>query len=100
MAAPITVAVYVPTGVAVVVFTVKVDPAVPLAAGVTDAGAKPQVTVAFTGAIAQVKDTAVLKPLKEVTVMVDVVEFPATVVAEIGAALKLKSFKIKEYVAV
>ena len=82
------------------VVTVKTANAVPLATGVTKAGATLQVTVAFTGAIAQVKDTAVLKPLKEVTVIVDVVEFPATVVAEIGAALKLKSFKIKEYVAV
>jgi hypothetical protein len=65
-----------------------------LAAGVTEAGAKEQVTVAFTGAIAQVKATAELKLLSEVTVMVEVVLFPAAVVADTGDAVKLKSFTV------
>lgn len=77
------------------VATVSIDPAVPLATGVTEAGDKLQVTVAFTGAIAQVRPTAELKPLNEVTMILDVVELPATVVEEIGEALKLKSFKIR-----
>jgi hypothetical protein len=63
-----------------------------LAAGVTDAGAKLQVTVAFTGAIAQVNATAELKLFNDVTVIVVVVLFPAAVVAETGNALKAKSF--------
>jgi hypothetical protein len=77
------------------VFTVKVDPAVPLATGVTEAGARPQVTVALTGAIEQVNATAELNPLKDVTVTVEVVELPATVVAEIGEAAKMKLFKLR-----
>jgi hypothetical protein len=74
------------------VVTVKVDVIVPFAAGVTDAGAKLQVTVAFTGAIAQLNPTAELKLFNDVTVIVEVVEFPAAVVADTGVALKLKSF--------
>jgi hypothetical protein len=58
-----------------------------LAAGVTEAGAKEQVIVAETGAIVQVNATAELKLLTEVTVMVDVVLFPAVVVADAGDAL-------------
>jgi hypothetical protein len=77
-----------------VVDTVKVDVIVPLAAGVTEAGAKPQVTVAFAGVVVQVNPTIELNPLKEVTVIVDVVLFPAGVVAETGEALKLKSFTV------
>ena len=61
-----------------------------MAAGVTDAGAKLQVTVEFTGAIVQVNATAELKLLREVTVIVEVVLFPAAVVAEAGEAVKLK----------
>ena len=69
--------------------TVKVDVTVPLAAGVTDAGAKEQVTVAFTGAIVQASPTAELKLFNEVTVMVEVVLFPAAVFAAAGVAVKL-----------
>jgi hypothetical protein len=65
-----------------------------LAAGVTDAGAKEQVTVEFTGAIVQVNATAELKLFNEVTVMVEVVLFPAAVVADTGDALKLKSLSV------
>ena len=72
-------------------FTVKTDVTVPFAAGVTDAGTRPQVTVALTGAIVQVRATAELKLFNDVTVMVEVVLFPATVVAETGIELKLKS---------
>ena len=86
---------YDPTGVADVVFTVKVDVAVPLAAGVTDRGANEQVTVAFTGAIAQVNDTAELNPLSDVTVTVELPEFPAITVAVVGELLALKSFTVK-----
>jgi hypothetical protein len=78
----------------VVVDTVNIDVTVPLAAGVTDAGVSAQVTVAFTGAIAQLNPTAELNPLIEVTVAVDVVEFPAAVFAETGLMLKLKSFTV------
>jgi hypothetical protein len=76
------------------VFTVKLDPAVPLATGVTEAGARPQVTVALTGATAQERPTATLNPLKEVTITVDAVEFPATVVAERGETARPKSFSV------
>lgn len=62
-----------------------------MAAGVTDPGANPQVTVAFTGVIVQVKLTAALKLLADVTVIVEIVEFPAVVVAEIGFELIEKS---------
>jgi hypothetical protein len=75
----------------VVVKTVRVDVIVPLAAGVTDAGARLQVTVALTGEMPQVNPTAELKLLSDVTVIVEVVLFPATVVAEAGDALMLKS---------
>jgi len=74
-----------------VVATVNVEVIVPLAAGVTDAGDREQVTVAFTGAITQVKATAELKLLTEVTVIVEVVEFPIVVVAATGVAVMLKS---------
>lgn len=77
-------------GVAAVVLTVRVEFTVPLAAGVTDAGARLHVTVAFTGAIVQERATAELKLFKEVTVMVVVVLLPTDVVPEAGAALKLK----------
>ena len=75
--------------------TVKVDVTVPLAAGVTDVGTTLQVTVAFTGAIAQVNATAELKLLSDVTVMVEVLEFPATVVADVGEAVRLKSYTVR-----
>ena len=89
-----------PVGVEVVVFTVKVEAAVPLAAGVTDIGAKLQDTVALTGAIAQDNATAELKPLSDVTVMFEVVLFPAGVVADAGDTLKLKSLTVTVKVAV
>jgi hypothetical protein len=80
----------------VVVATVNVEVIVPFPAGVTDAGEREQVTVAFTGEIAQASATARLKLLSDVTVIVEVVEFPAAVVAEAGEADKLKSFTVKE----
>lgn len=79
---------------AVVVTTVKVEVADPLAAGVTDAGDKLQVTVAFTGEIAQLKATVELKLFKDVTVIVAVVLFPAAVTAETGNAVMLKSLTV------
>jgi hypothetical protein len=82
------------------VTTVNVEVTVPLAAGVTDAGEREQVTVELKGVIAQVNPTAELKPLSDVTVIVDVVEFPAAVVTETGEALKLKSFTVNAKVAV
>jgi hypothetical protein len=75
----------------VVVATVNVDVIVPFAAGVTDAGESEQVTAAFTGAIVQVSATAELKLFSDVTVRVEVVEFPTFVVAETGVAVRLKS---------
>jgi hypothetical protein len=76
----------------VVVTTVRTEVIVPFPAGVTERGARPHVTVGFTGVIAQVNATAELKLLSEVTVIVELVEFPAAVVAETGDAVKLKSF--------
>jgi len=83
-----------------VVATVNVDVAVPFAAGVTDVKLNPQVTVAFTGAIAQVKATAELKLFSDVTVIVEAVEFPIVVVAAAGDADKLKSYTVNAYVVV
>jgi hypothetical protein len=82
------------------VVTVKVDVAVPFAAGVTETKLNPQVTVEFTGAIAQVNATDELNPLREVTVIVEVVLLPATVIADTGVAVKLKLFTVNAYVAV
>jgi hypothetical protein len=76
------------------VLTVRVDPAVPFAIGVTDAGEREQVTVAFTGEIPQVNATAELNPLNDVTVIVALVEFPIVVVAVAGTEERLKSFKV------
>ena len=74
-------------GVAGVVVTVKVEVMVPLAAGVTEAGAKLQVTVAEAGAIPQVNATAALKLFTDVTVIVEVVVFPMVVVTDTGKAV-------------
>lgn len=74
-----------------VVFTVRVELTVPLAEGVTDDGAREQVTVASTGAIEQVNATAELKLLRDATVMVEAVGLPATVKADAGDAVTLKS---------
>ena len=74
-----------------VVLTVSVDEIVPLAAGVTEAGAKPQFTVALAGEMEQVKATAELKLLTEVTVIVELVLFPAVVVATAGVEFIVKS---------
>jgi hypothetical protein len=73
----------------------RVAATVPLAIGVTDAGIKLQVTVAFTGAIRQESATTPLNPFNEVTVIVELPIFPAIAVAEAGDALKPKSFKVK-----
>lgn len=54
-------------------------------------GARAQVTAAVAGEMPQVKLTAALKLLIEVSVMIDVVEFPTVVVAEAGEATRLKS---------
>ena len=75
-------------------FTVKIDVIVPFAVGVTDDGAKLQVTDGSTGAIEQVNPTAELNPLREVIVIVELVKLPATVVAEAGVALILKSLTV------
>jgi hypothetical protein len=83
-----------------VVETVKVDVAVPLAAGVTDVKLNPQVTEAFTGTDAQVNATAELKLFNEVTVIVEVAEFPAITAADTGDAVRLKSFTVKTKIVV
>ena len=77
------------------VVTVRVEEIVPFAAGVTDAGANEQVIVAVDGAIPQVRLAAELNPLREVTVIVEVVLLPATVVAEAGLAAIVKSLTDK-----
>jgi hypothetical protein len=73
------------------VVTFNVEIALPFAAGVTDAGVREQLIVAETGTMAQVNATAELKLFTEVTVMVEAVVFPAVVVAEAGAAARVKS---------
>lgn len=78
----------------------RVEFAVPLATGVIEVKLNPQVTVAFTGAIEQVRPTAELNPFNEVTVMFEVVADPAIVAAEAGAELKLKLLMIKVYVVI
>jgi hypothetical protein len=88
---PVTVTVYAPSGAAVVAVTARLEVIVPFAAGVTDAGVKVQVTAALTGEIAHVNPTAALKLFTDVTVIVEVVEFPTVVVAAAGAAVRLKS---------
>jgi hypothetical protein len=71
--------------------TDNVEVAVPFTAGVTEGAERVQRTVGETGAIAQVNPTAELKPLRDVTVMVEVVVlFPTTVVAEAGEEDKEK----------
>lgn len=67
----------------------------PFAAGVTETGDREQVMVTLTGEILQVNATAALKLFSEFTVTVDVVEFPAAVVAAAGLMLKLKLFIVK-----
>ena len=71
-----------------------------MAGGVTEVKLKPQVTVEFTGATEQLSATAELKPFKEFTVIVEVVEFPAVVIPEAGVALNEKSLTVKLYTAV
>ena len=61
----------------------------PFATGVTDAGDREQVTVELTGAIAQLRPTAELNPFTEVTVIVEVPEFPTVKVEEPGEAARL-----------
>jgi hypothetical protein len=51
--------------------------------------------VAFTGEMEQDNATAVLNPLSDETVMVDVPLFPTIAVAEVGAALNPKSISVR-----
>ena len=71
------------------VATVKVESALPFAAGVTDDGDKLQVTAALTGTIEQERATAELKLFADATVTVAEGELPAMVVAEAGDALRV-----------
>ena len=83
-------------GAAEEVEIVKVVVAVPFTAGVNEEAVRLQVTVGVTGEIAQLNPTAELNPFREVTVTVEVVEFPADVVAEEGDTAKLKAFNVSE----
>jgi hypothetical protein len=65
-----------------------------------DVKVNPHVTVTLAGATAQVSPTTELNPFNEVTVIVEVVEFPTVVVAETGDALKLKLLTVNPYVVV
>jgi hypothetical protein len=67
-----------------------------LAIGVIGVGDRPHVTVALTGATAQLKLTAELKPFRDETVKIEVAPFPAIRVEFTGEVLRLKSFKIRE----
>ena len=79
------------------VVIVNTDVAVPLATGVTKGGLKLHPTVALF--VPQVNPTEELKPFKEVTDTVEVVEFPMEVATERGTADKLKSFTARVKVA-
>ena len=59
--------------------------------GVTEAGARLQVTAAAAGEIPHVKATAALKLFTEVTVIVEVLVLPTVVVTEAGLAVRVKS---------
>ena len=72
----------------------RVEVTLPFATGVTEAGERDPVMVALLGETAKVNATAVLNPFNDVTVIVDVPLFPAIAVAEVGEALRLKSFKV------
>ena len=71
------------------VVIVNTDEDDPFAAGVNEAGLKLHPTVALL--VTQVNPTAELNPLSDVTVIVEVVEFPIEVATEIGDDVKLKS---------
>lgn len=75
----------------VVVVTVIVEVAFPLATGVTDAGVNEHPIVTVDGAIPQVNATAELKLFREETVSVVAVVFPAVVVATAGNRFIVKS---------
>jgi hypothetical protein len=92
---PLTVTVYAAAGAVDNVVTVRVDVVDPPAGGVTAAGETPQVTVGVTGDTAQARVTAELKLLSELTVTVDDVLLPATVVTDTGATDRLKSLMFK-----
>jgi len=72
-----------------VVVIVAVDVVLPLAAGITLAGASTQVE--FAGAPVQLNVTVEAKPLREATVAVTVVVLPATTLGEAGATAIVKS---------
>jgi hypothetical protein len=74
--------------------TTKVEVVLLPAGGVTLAGETPQVTVGVTGEIEQLKVTSELKLFSEFTVTVEVVLFPAAVVADAGFMLRLKSLTV------
>lgn len=63
---PVIVKVYVPAGVALVVLTLRVELALPLAGGVTDVGLSVQVV--FEGQPLTVRETAELNPFTDVRV--------------------------------
>jgi hypothetical protein len=60
----------------------------------------PQVTVAFTGAIAQESATGELKLFNDVTVIVEAVVLPTVVVAAAGDAPRVKLFTVNAKVVV
>jgi len=97
---PVMVTVEVPRGVELAVAMVRVDVPVPLVTGVTEAGTKVQ--VAPVGKPEQLSPTAPLKLTIEVTVTVEVVDWPGTTAAGAVAA-RLKSgvvvtFRVREAV--
>jgi hypothetical protein len=75
------------------VATVKIEETEPLAAGVTETGITPHPTVALL--VAHVKATAELNPFSEVTLIVEVVEFPGVRLANTGDIPKVKSMMTK-----
>jgi hypothetical protein len=75
------------------VVIIKVDVAVPLAAGVIDTGNRLQPTVASL--VAQTNPTVETKPFNEVTLTVDEVEFPIEVVTAAGDTSIAKSLIVR-----
>lgn len=85
---PVIVNVYVPGAAFEATDIVNVDAAEPPAAGVTELGLNVAVT---QGIEEEVRLTAELKPLSELTVTVDVPDVPVCTVSELGDATIVKS---------
>ncbi len=81
---PVMASVYVPGGVLAAVATVNVELVEPPEGGVTEAGLNVQ--VAFVGQPVTERPTELLKPFSEVTVTVELPDWPGVSVSDVGLA--------------